>query len=74
MKLAIIKDCVVAGKRQVIGDTIEVSTEIARQLKAMGRAVDPVAEPEPVDRSIGLTTDDMPKKRGRPKKVDINEL
>jgi hypothetical protein len=74
MKLAIIKDCVVAGKRQVIGDTVEVSNDIARALKAMGRAVDAVAEPEPVDRSIGLTTDDLPKKRGRPKKVDIDDL
>jgi hypothetical protein len=74
MKLAIIKDCVVAGKRQVIGDTVEVSTEIARQLKAMGRGVDAAAEPEPVDRSIGLTSDDLPKKRGRPKKVEIDDL
>jgi hypothetical protein len=52
----------------------EISDDIARALKAMGRAVDAVAEPEPVDRSIGLTTDDLPKKRGRPKKVDIDDL
>ncbi len=71
MKLAIIKDCVVAGKRQEIGDTVEVSPEIGRQLKAMGRATDYVAESKAIDRSIGLTSDDLPKKRGRPKKDDV---
>lgn len=70
MKYSIIRACMIAGKPYKVGDTVELKPEVARNLIAIERVVPAQEEPEIVDRSVGLeTSEDKPKKRGRPKKV-----
>lgn len=67
----ILKGCMAGGARRRPGDVVELPASEGNLLISMGRveATDaPRAEPETVDRAIGLADDTAPKRRGRPRK------
>jgi len=70
MKYEIIRACVIRGTSHKVGQVIELDDSMAKQMMAIGR-VAPYSEPIIEDRSIGLSDDSMPRKRGRPKKIEI---
>ena len=66
MKYEVIRDCVIVGNRQKVGDIVEVSDNVAKDLMGIGRIV-PADESKLVDRSVGLKAD---KPRTRKKKAE----
>ena len=70
MKYKVLRNTVAAGRVRRMGSVVELDDSEAKILMSMGR-VAPHAEEQPLeDRSIGLTEETKPRRRGRPKKVD----
>ena len=68
MKYQVIKSCVIGGSPKKAGAVVDVSGVEAVELMSIGR-IAPYSEPVIEDRSVGLSDEDRPRKRGRPKKV-----
>jgi len=72
MKYKVTKGCVIGGKPCKAGDVVDIeSAEELKILMGIGRVL-PHDEPVIEDRSIGLNEATKPRKRGRPKKADID--
>ena len=69
MKYEVIRACVIRGNTHKVGQVVELDNDMAKQMMAIGR-VAPYSEPIIEDRSIGLSDETMPRKRGRPKKIE----
>lgn len=70
MKYVVLRNTVAGGRVRRQGSLVELSDSEARELMGMGR-VAPHHEEKTVDRSVGLTEETKPRRRGRPrKKVD----
>lgn len=69
MKFQVLKSCVINGAPKKAGDVVDIASDAdVRALMGIGR-IAPYDEPLIEDRSIGLSEETKPKKRGRPKKV-----
>lgn len=68
MKYVVLKSTVISGNRVRVGDVVDIDLTEAASLIFLGR-IQKVEERqvETVDRSIGLTDESKPKRRGRPR-------
>lgn len=67
----VLKNCMAGGARRTAGDVVELPASEGNLLISMGRVEEasaPKPEPKIEDRSVGLSEDTAPKKRGRPRK------
>lgn len=67
----ILKGCMAGGQRRSPGDVVELPASEGNLLISMMRveeAKEIKAAPQIEDRSVGLTEETAPKKRGRPRK------
>ena len=70
MKYKVQKSCVIGGQSRQAGEVIEIdSAEELKALMGIGRVL-PHDEPVTKDRSVGLSQEDKPRRRGRAKKAD----
>lgn len=68
MKYKVLRNTVATGRVRRMGSVIELDDSEAKILMSMGR-VAPHHEEKIEDRSVGLTEETKPRRRGRPKKV-----
>lgn len=68
MKYKVLRNTVAAGRVRRMGSLVELDDAEAKELMAMGR-VAPHHEEKIEDRSVGLSEETKPRRRGRPKKV-----
>ena len=68
MKYKVLRNTVAAGRVRRMGSLVELNDAEAKELMAMGR-VAPHHEEQIEDRSVGLSEETKPRRRGRPKKV-----
>lgn len=72
MKYEVIKTCRIKGEAQKVGAIIELDDQTATDLMAIGRVAPAPEAPAKTNRSVGLdSSDEKPKKRGRPAKKDV---
>ena len=65
MKYEVIKGCVIAGKTDRAGQTVELDVKLAESLMGIGR-VAPAAEPTTINRAVGVEgSEEKPKTRKR---------